>query len=133
MSLIQESGEMYLETILVLSRKGTAVRSIDVSSHMGYSKPSVSRAIGILRANGYLESDDHGYLTLTESGLAIAEKIYERHNILTSLLIALGVDAEIAAEDACKMEHAISDQSLDAIKAFLEKQKQVCHTEEATE
>ena len=119
---IQESGEMYLETILVLSRKGDAVRSIDICSHMGYSKPSVSRAIGILRQNGYLEMDASGHLTLTESGRVIAEKIYERHNILTSLLVSLGVDPTIAAEDACKMEHAISDTSLEAIKQYIKKQ-----------
>lgn len=120
---IQESGEMYLETILILSRKGQPVRSIDVGTHMGYSKPSVSRAIGILRREGYLESDANGYLTLTESGLAIAEKIYDRHNILTSLLVSLGVEPDIAAEDACKMEHAISDRSLELIKAYVEKSK----------
>lgn len=118
---IQESGEMYLETILLLSRNGDPVRSIDVSTQMGYSKPSVSRAIGILRTNGYLDIDVNGHLTLTDEGRTIAEKIYERHNILTSLLVSLGVDPETAAEDACKMEHAISDCSLQAIKAFIEK------------
>ena len=120
---IQESGEMYLETILILSRKTEAVRAIDVGNHMGYSKPSVSRAIGILRRDGYLESDANGHLTLTDRGREIAEKIYERHNILTSLLVSLGVEKEIAAEDACKMEHAISDHSLDIIKAYVEKTK----------
>ena len=120
---IQESGEMYLETILILARKGQPVRSIDIGTYMGYSKPSVSRAIGILRRDGYLESDANGHLTLTERGRDIAEKIYERHNILTSLLISLGVEEEIAAEDACKMEHAISDRSLELIKAFIEKEK----------
>ena len=120
---IQESGEMYLETILILSRSSAAVRSIDVSAYMGYSKPSVSRAIGILRREGYLESDKNGHLTLTALGLEIAEKIYERHNILTSLLVSLGVEEEIAAEDACKMEHAISDRSLELIKAYIEKSK----------
>ncbi len=118
---IQESGEMYLETILILSRKGQPVRSIDVGTHMGYSKPSVSRAIGILRRDGYLESDANGYLTLTARGRDVAEKIYERHNILTSLLVSLGVEEEIATEDACKMEHAISDRSLELIKAYVEK------------
>ena len=120
---IQESGEMYLETILVLGRKGDAVRSVDVSSHMGYSKPSVSRAIGILRRNGYLNMDAAGHLTLTESGREIAEKIYERHNILTSLLVSLGVDEEVASKDACRMEHAISDETLDAMKRYVEKTK----------
>ena len=113
---IQESGEMYLETILVLGRQGGAVRSVDVSAHMGYSKPSVSRAIGILRRNGYLNMDESGHLTLTESGRIVAEKIYERHNILSSLLVSLGVDKETASEDACRMEHAISDASFEAIK-----------------
>ena len=121
---IQESGEMYLETILILSRKGQPVRAIDVGTHMGYSKPSVSRAIGILRRNGYLENDTAGYLTLTDRGRAVAEKIYERHNILTSLLISLGVEEKIASEDACKMEHAISDHSLECIKAFVEKTRE---------
>ncbi len=120
---IQESGEMYLETILILSRKGRPVRSIDVSTQMGYSKPSVSRAIGILRREGYLESDTNGHLTLTDSGRAVAEKIYERHNILTSLLVSLGVESDIAAEDACKMEHTISDRSLECIKVYVEKMK----------
>ena len=120
---IQESGEMYLETILVLGRQGGAVRSVDVSAHMGYSKPSVSRAIGILRRNGYLNMDESGHLTLTESGRVVAEKIYERHNILTSLLVSLGVDEETASEDACRMEHAISDASLDAIKNYVETHK----------
>ena len=120
---IQESGEMYLETILILSRKSDVVRAIDVGTHMGYSKPSVSRAIGILRRDGYLESDANGHLNLTDRGREVAEKIYERHNILTSLLVSLGVEEEIASEDACKMEHAISDHSLALIKEFVEKTK----------
>lgn len=120
---IQESGEMYLETILILSRKAEIVRAIDVGNHMGYSKPSVSRAIGILRRDGYLESDANGHLTLTDSGREIAEKIYERHNILTSFLVSLGANEEIASEDACKMEHAISDHSWNVIKAYVEKEK----------
>ena len=120
---IQESGEMYLETILILSRQSDIVRAIDVGAHMGYSKPSVSRAIGILRRDGYLESDANGHLTLTDRGREVAEKIYERHNILTSLLVSLGVEEEIASEDACKMEHAISDRSLALIKEFVEKTK----------
>jgi Mn-dependent DtxR family transcriptional regulator len=111
---------MYLETIYVLSREKTAVHSVDVSEHMGYSKPSVSRAIGLLRAGGYVEMAEGGALTLTESGLARAQKIYERHTLLTSLLVSIGVDREIAAEDACKMEHDISDATFDAIKRYVE-------------
>lgn len=115
-----ESGEMYLETILVLSRQKGNVRSIDVCEHLGYSKPSVSRAIGILKKGGYVEMAEDGSLTLTESGVALAEQIYERHTILTECLVRLGVDREIAAEDACKMEHVISDESLAALKRFIE-------------
>ena len=117
---IHESGEMYLETIHVLLRKNGAVRSVDVSEHMGYSKPSVSRAVGLLRKNGYILVDGEGYITLTEAGEAVARKIYERHTILSGLLTALGVDPEVAAEDACRLEHAISDQSFDAIKRHVE-------------
>lgn len=113
---IQESGEMYLETILVLSKKHPTVRAIDVSEEMGFSKPSVSRALGILKNDGYVISDANGYLTLTESGREIAEKIYERHTLITQFLINLGVDPAVAAEDACKMEHHISDQSFEALK-----------------
>ena len=118
---LQESGEMYLETILNLSKKHSTVRSIDISESMGYSKPSVSRAVGLLKNGGYIEVDKDGYITLTESGREIAEKIYERHTILTRMLTGLGVDPEIAAADACKMEHAISDASLEAIKRHLER------------
>ena len=117
-----ESGQMYLETIYVLSRERRSVHSIDVSEHMGYSKPSVSRAIGLLRSGGYVEMADDGALTLTESGLAVAKKIYERHTILTAFLVSLGVDRETAAEDACKMEHDISDATLEALKKFVDKQ-----------
>ena len=115
-----ESGEMYLETILVLSQQKGSVRSIDVCDYMGYSKPSVSRAVSILRQGGYLNMDPHGALTLTESGYEIAAKILERHRILTDALIKLGVDASIAAEDACKIEHHISDATIEAIKTHLE-------------
>ena len=115
---IQESGEMYLETIHVLLKKNGHVRSIDISEHMGYSKPSVSRAVGLLKTNGYIEMDRDGSITLTEAGLALAEKIYERHTVLTQFLVNLGVAPQVAAEDACKLEHAISDESLQAIKAF---------------
>ena len=117
---LQESGEMYLETILTLSKNQPTVRSIDISEEMGYSKPSVSRAVGLLKTGGYIEVDKDGYITLTASGLEIAEKIYERHTILTRMLVGLGVDRETAVADACKMEHAISDASLEAIKRHLE-------------
>ena len=113
---IHESGEMYLETIHVLYKKNGHVRSIDVSEHMGYSKPSVSRAMGLLKEGGYITIDKEGFITLTNSGLEVAQKIYERHTILSTLLIALGVNPETAAEDACKIEHAISDESFEAIK-----------------
>ena len=117
---LQESGQMYLETILVLSRTLPAVRSIDIVEHMGYSKPSVSRAMGLLKNGGFITIDEDGYITLTEDGFNVANKIYERHTILTTALIRLGVDPDVASEDACKMEHAISDQSVAAIKKYLE-------------
>ena len=118
---IQESGEMYLESIFVLLQKGEPVHAIDVGKYMGYSKPSVSRAMGLLKKDGYIEIDEESHITLTESGLAVAKKIYERHTLLTGLLVRLGVDKETAAEDACKIEHAISDKSFEAIKAHMEK------------
>ncbi len=114
---LQESGQMYLETIYVLSRKG-AVRSIDVGEYMGYSKPSVSRAVGLLKEGGYVTVDRDGFLRLTEAGLEVAEKMYERHTLLTEFLVRLGVEREIASEDACKIEHDLSDQSFEAIKRF---------------
>ena len=116
---LAESGEMYLETIYVLSRSGKPVRSIDVGEYMGFSKPSVSRAVGLLREGGYVITDENGFLSLTESGLEVAAKIYERHTILTQFLVGLGVDAKTASEDACKLELAISDASLDASKRHL--------------
>ena len=118
---IYESGEMYLETIHVLLEKNGTVRSIDISEHMGYSKPSVSRAVKLLKANGYILVDRDGYITLTEAGTDVAMKIYERHTILSRMLTALGVSPEVAAEDACRLEHAISDESFRAIKAYLQK------------
>ena len=117
---IQESGEMYLETIHVLLKKNGHVRSIDVSEHMGYSKPSVSRAVGLLKNGGYIEVSKAGYITLTEEGLKIAQKIFERHTILTQFLVSLGVDPAVASEDACQLEHAISDESLNAIKKHIQ-------------
>ena len=120
---IQESGEMYLETIHVLYKKTGAVRAIDVSEYMGYSKPSVSRAMGILKSAGYIEVDPHGFITLTDSGLDVANRMYERHTLLTNLLTSLGVDEGTAADDACKIEHHISEQSFEAIKRFIENTK----------
>lgn len=113
---LHESGEMYLETILILSRQSPYVRAIDISAHMGYSKPSVSRGLGILKKSGYITVDRGGAIELTESGRAVAEKIYERHTILTKALMLLGVDEKTAAEDACRMEHYISDASFQAVR-----------------
>ena len=118
---IQESGEMYLESIHVLLKKNGHVRSVDVSEYMGYSKPSVSRAMGLLKQGGYITVDKEGFITLTDAGIAVAQKIYERHTILSSLLQILGVCPETAAEDACKLEHAISDESFEAIKRHVMK------------
>lgn len=120
---LQESGEMYLESIYVLARKSGAVRSLDVATYMNFSKPSVSRAVGLLKEGGFILVDKSGYITLTSSGLEIAQKIYERHTLLTDFLIRLGVDPDIAAEDACKMEHDISDSSFEAIKRHVNGQK----------
>ena len=113
---LHESGEMYLETILILSQKQNMVRSIDVAEDMGFSKPAVSRAMAKLKADKYILIDSEGYIALTESGRQIAEKIYERHTILTRFLIRRGVDEETAAADACKIEHDMSDKTFDAIK-----------------
>ena len=120
---IQESGEMYLETIYVLSAKLPFVRSIDVSEYMGYSKPSISRAMGLLRNNGLILVDKNGNITLTEAGLAIAKKIYERHTLLSEFLELLGVDEKTATEDACKIEHVISDTSFQALKNHVMQKK----------
>ena len=120
---LQESGEMYLETILVLSKKNTIVRSIDVAEHMGVTKPSVSRAIGLLRDGGYVIMDKSGYLSLTDDGIEVATKMYERHKILTDFFVGLGVSEEIASEDACKIEHHISDETFDAIKGSISPSK----------
>ena len=118
---LQESGQMYLETIYVLSKTISGVHSIDISEHMGYSKPSVSRAVNLLKSGGYITIDEENHITLTESGLEIAEKIYNRHIVLSKMLMALGVDEKIASEDACRMEHTISDESFEAISKHLEK------------
>ena len=116
---LQESGEMYLESIYVLSKKGGVVRSIDVCEYIGYSKPSVSRAVGLLKKGGYIEVDVSGHITLTDFGRETANKIYERHTILTECLVKLGVSREVASDDACKIEHVISDDSFEAIKNFI--------------
>lgn len=113
---VHESGEMYLEAILVLSRQSGFVRSIDVGEYLGYSKPSVSRAMGLLRKGGLITMEKDGGLLLTDAGRAIAEKIYERHTVLSQILVSLGVPKEIAVEDACKIEHVISDESFAIIK-----------------
>ena len=118
---LQESGEMYLESIYRLSQTLQNVRSIDISEYMGYSKPSVSRAVNLLKNGGYIVMDEDNFITLTDTGLQIAEKIYSRHTVLTELLIRLGVSEEIAAEDACRMEHTISDETFEAIKRHVER------------
>ena len=116
---LQESGEMYLESIYVLSQRGGHVRSIDISEYMGYSKPSVSRAVNLLKNGGYITMDKDNLISLTESGLEIAQKIFDRHTLIANLLIRLGVSEKTAAEDACKMEHAISDESFEAIRRHM--------------
>ncbi len=118
---LQESGEMYLETIYILSRKSNAVRGIDIGDYMGYSKPSVSRALSLLKEEGLVIKDSDGFIKLTETGEARAARIYERHTVLSRLFTNLGVDEETAAEDACRVEHYISDKTFNAIKAHMEK------------
>ena len=120
---LQESGEMYLETIHILSKQQTNVRSLDVADYMGFSKPSVSRAVGLLKSGGYITVDGNGYITLTADGRYIAEKIYERHTVLTNFLMSIGVNEATALEDACKMEHVISDTSFDALKKYIHRRK----------
>ena len=122
---LQESGEMYLETIYILSKNNANVHSIDVGERMGYSKPSVSRAMSILKSGGYITMAADGTLNLTTRGREIAEKIYERHTILTELLVSMGVDNDTASEDACRLEHDISDKSLEAIKQHLIKEGKI--------
>lgn len=118
---LQESGEMYLETIYVLSQESSQVRAIDVGEYMGYSKPSVSRALGLLRDEGLLKKDDNGFIKLTEAGNILAKRIYERHTVLSRLLMNIGVDEKTATDDACRIEHYISDTTFDAIKAHIAK------------
>lgn len=114
-----ESAENYLETILLLSKKRPVVRSVDIATELDFKKPSVSVAMKKLRQNNHIEVSPEGYITLTDSGLAIAESIYERHALITKWLVSIGVDPEVAAEDACKVEHVISAESFEAIKKNL--------------
>ena len=116
---LQESGEMYLETIYILSKTKGSVRSVDVGAYMGFSKPSVSRAVSLLKQGGYITVHPDGQLTLTQKGLSVAETIYERHTFLSELLLRLGVDSKIAVQDACKIEHVISRESFEAIKQYV--------------
>ena len=116
---LKPSGEMYLETIYTLSNQKSEVRSIDIADYMGFSKPSVSRAVGRLKNDNYIVIDDNGYITLTKDGLFIARKIYERHTVLSQALIMLGVDEQTASKDACEIEHVISDKSFEAIKKHM--------------
>lgn len=118
---LKESGEMYLETIIILSGESNKVRSIDIAEYMNFSKPSVSRAISILKDDGFINVDNNGYITLTEKGEEIASTIYERHVVLTKLLTKLGVDEEIADQDACKIEHDISHETFNVLKKLYEK------------
>ena len=113
---LHESGQMYLEAIYVLLLNNEKIRSIDICSYLGYTKPSVSRAIGILKKEEYIEVDSIGYITMTAKGNQFAEQLYERHTVLSNMLIALGVDKKVATEDACRIEHVISDKSFEAIK-----------------
>ena len=120
---LHSSGEMYLESIFVLRDKIEGVHAIDVSEYMGFSKPSVSRALKLLKADGYIDIDAADHITLTPAGERIAKKIFERHTILTQVLLRLGVDEVTAADDACKIEHDISDATFEAIKNYIEKEK----------
>ena len=121
---MHESGEMYLETILILGQRKNLVRAVDVATEMGLSKPSVSRALVRLKNDECIIVDENGHIAFTEKGRAIAEKIYERHQVLTEILMAIGVNREIAAKDACKMEHDISDETFDAMKRHLKKKQE---------
>ncbi len=117
---LQESGEMYLESILFLSQKNNLVRAVDIAEYMGYSKPAVSRGLAKLRQERYILIDQDGYIALTENGRTVAEKMYERHTLLTSFLMQLGVDEDTAAQDACRIEHVVSDKSFEAMKKHIE-------------
>jgi Mn-dependent DtxR family transcriptional regulator len=122
---LKSSSEMYLETIYILSKSKPFVRSIDVAEYMNYSRPSVSRGIGILKKGNYITVDHNGHITLTDSGLLLAQKIYERHTVLSKVLMILGVDEETATEDACKIEHIISDKSFQALKKHVQDNKEL--------
>ena len=113
---LHESGQMYLETIYILLQQNAKIRAIDVGTYLGYTKPSVSRAVGILKKGEYINVDGEGYISLTSTGKELAEKLYERHTVLTNMLVALGIDKETATEDACRIEHVISDKSFDVVK-----------------
>jgi len=116
-TMIQESGEMYLETILLLSRKKKDLHAVDISDEMNFSKPSISRALGRLKSEGYITINDENHISLTEKGRQVAENIYEKHEVISKLLMSLGIDEETATTDACKIEHVISDKTFAAIKA----------------
>ena len=128
---LHESGQMYLEAIHILSQQAPYVRSIDVGEHLGYSKPSVSRAMSILKRDGYVHANEDGYLFLTDKGQQVAETMYKRHTVLTTFLQALGVDEETAAEDACRIEHVISERSFDAIMRHMEQLPKECTNHDA--
>jgi Mn-dependent DtxR family transcriptional regulator len=113
---LYESGQMYLEAIYVLLQEKDKIRAIDVGVYLGYTKPSVSRAIGLLKRGEYISVDGDGYITLNQKGKEVAEQLYERHTVLTGVLMSLGVDEETATEDACRIEHVISDKSFAAVK-----------------
>ena len=117
---LHESAEMYLETIYMLTQRKTNVRSVDIAEHMSYSKPSVSRAMGLLKQGGYIAVDTDGFITLTPEGFAVAKKIFERHTVITQLLTRIGISEKTAAEDACKIEHVISDETFLAVKKYLD-------------
>ena len=119
---IYASGEDYLEAVLVLQKKKVMVRSVDLARHMGFSKPRISHAVGVLKNGGFLTVDEDGYFHLTEDGREVAEKIYERHQFFTEQLVAVGVDRETAERDACRIEHAISEEAFQKLKASVEKQ-----------
>lgn len=116
---LQESGEMYLETIFILSLESSFVRAIDVGEYMGFSKPSVSRALSLLKSGGYVNVNEQGGLILTEEGKEVAERIYERHMLISDFLVSLGVSRETAVADACKIEHDISEESFRALKIHM--------------
>ncbi len=120
---LQESGEMYLETIYVLSQNRVNVRAVDIGEELGYSRPSVSRAMRLLKDEGLVRTDDYGFVVLTEAGKVLAKRIYERHTVLTEALKYIGVDDKIASEDACRVEHYISDETFDAIKVIMASKK----------